>query len=55
MSVEEQQLPAGDDGMYPMRTVASLTDVNPVTYKSLGEALWTDPAAAHQRLHLRGL
>ena len=34
MSAEEPQLPAGNDGMYPMRTIASLTGVNPVTLRA---------------------
>ena len=34
MSAEKQQVPAGNDGMYPMRTIASLTGVNPVTLRA---------------------
>ena len=34
MSVEKQQFPSDDDGMYPMRTIASLTGVNPVTIRA---------------------
>jgi DNA-binding transcriptional MerR regulator len=34
MSAEEQQLSTGSDGMYPMRTIASLTGVNPVTLRA---------------------
>lgn len=34
MSAEKQQLPSDDDGMYPMRTIASLTGVNPVTLRA---------------------
>ena len=35
MSVEKQQFPSDDDGMYLMRTIASLTGVNPVTLRAL--------------------
>jgi len=34
MSVEEQQLSKGSDGMYPMLTIASLKGVNPVTLRA---------------------
>ena len=34
MSAEKQQVPAGDDGKYPMRTIASLTGVNLVTLRA---------------------
>jgi DNA-binding transcriptional MerR regulator len=34
MSVEEQQLSKGSDGMYLMLTTASLTGVNPVTLRA---------------------
>lgn len=34
MSAEEQQAPAVNEGMYPMRTIASLTGVNPVTLRA---------------------
>ena len=35
MSAEEQRLPAGNDGtMYPIRTIANLTNVNPVTLRA---------------------
>ena len=35
MSAEEQQSPSGNDGtIYPMRTITSLTGVNPVTLRA---------------------